>query len=1131
MHRLGIRFCASLMLVYSPFAYTAIPEQAAFIAQSDDSTRSPQDTYTINFNNVSIIELIRFASKLTGLNFIFEEQDLQFSVTVVSEEPIPAKSVMSVLSQVLRMHNLNLLEQEGNVLITTSNKVNQIPTIVSADLPPPQTHNAALITRIFRIKNANVNSVARIIKPMVSETALIEVSDETRQLIVTDITTNIDQIGALLSSLDAPHTSLEVESYKIRHAQPAELILLAQQILTPFTEGNPLLLVPQINASTIYIVSTPYLIDRAMTLLEDLDTPSAAHNGNLAEEEAGAPLIPQDRSAFFIYHPLNRPGAELEQELLNLGKSLKESGLTDNNFLLTLESTRWAPATNSLVFTGDAQSLQKIQVILQSMDVAKSMAPGTKGFFLYKLQHASCEQVAADLKKLAEKISSAAGESANVVSSIENIECVPSSNALLISGTTDAIEQIKVLISEFDVQTTSASPSREASFFVYKPKFLSAQELESSLATIIEDLTGSGLKDPDLLQAITSMHYVEKSQSLVFTGAPSALSKIQQLILQVDTQAETASAIEVIDDVTFMLYKIRFVPETELVNTLKSFALQLDPSHPGNKQIIETLSHVKWIKESNALLFTGTKTTLEKVENLLGKFDTSSGASEAPVIRNASTFVLYTPRYVKGPELVLILQDFMSNLQQSGVTDPGLYDAIKNLKWLDKTSCLLISGQTESIEEVQQLLTKFDVPSKDVTPPTIESIDNTSFLVYKLQYHPGNDIQTALKEVALSMKSAKNTAPELVDAINSLQWVQITNSLLCTGHQDVLVRLKELIENLDTPLRQVFIEVLIINTTLENQQTFGLMWGGQMKYLNRTLLQSGNFPQVSSGNTNNPGPSSIPTTANPTFYNNLQNVNGSTPLNTASTNIPFSVGFDLGVIGDIIMHKGKSFLSLGSLLNAIQFDKDSTVILNPKLVAQDNRQSTIFVGQNVPFTGSLVTTNSSAANSISNVANIEYRDIGVSLTITPMLGEQDIITLDVVQDISQLTQGGNVTTSATQINGIQTSHTHMETRVHVPDNHFVALSGMINDIKDNYKSGVPCLGGLPIIGALFSETDRNDSKDNIIIFIRPQIIKTYQEYKAITEHQEWLFKDQAKLPLLKEEFDDGIDLIKLPENE
>ncbi len=374
-----------------------------------------------------------------------------------------------------------------------------------------------------------------------------------------------------------------------------------------------------------------------------------------------------------------------------------------------------------------------------------------------------------------------------------------------------------------------------------------------------------------------------------------------------------------------------------------------------------------------------------------------------------------------------------------------------------------------------------------------------------------------MRQVAASLGKGATSPTALVDAINSLQWIEITNSMLCTGKQEVLVKLRDLIQNLDVPLRQVFIEVLVIETNLNNQQNFGLMWGGQVKYLNKTILQSGNFPLTSTSGSQTPASG---------FPVNLQGISGTNA--PSNTSIPFSTGFDLGVIGDIIMHKGQSFISMGSLLNAIQVDTDSTIVLNPKIITQDNRQSTVFVGQNIPYTGAIVTNQTS--NTLTT-SNIEYRDVGVSLTITPILGDNDIITMDIVQDISQVTNTSNVTTSTTQLTGIQTNHTHMETRVHVPNNHFVALSGMINDTKNHYRTAIPCLGGLPVIGALFSENDRNNTKNSVIIFVRPQIINSYKDYKGITEHQEWLYKDVARLPMLKEEFDEGVDMIKLPENQ
>ena len=141
---------------------------------------------------------------------------------------------MASLSQVLRMHDLILLEQEGNVLITKSTKVTQIPPIVSSDLPDSKSGNAALVTRVFRLKNASPGSIAAILRPMISQNALIEVSNETNQLIVTDITTNVDQIANLLISLDSSHSPLDVDLYTVKNLPPKDLILFCSADPKPF---------------------------------------------------------------------------------------------------------------------------------------------------------------------------------------------------------------------------------------------------------------------------------------------------------------------------------------------------------------------------------------------------------------------------------------------------------------------------------------------------------------------------------------------------------------------------------------------------------------------------------------------------------------------------------------------------------------------------------------------------------------------------------------------------------------------------------------------------------------------------------------------------------------------------------
>ncbi len=360
----------------------------------------------------------------------------------------------------------------------------------------------------------------------------------------------------------------------------------------------------------------------------------------------------------------------------------------------------------------------------------------------------------------------------------------------------------------------------------------------------------------------------------------------------------------------------------------------------------------------------------------------------------------------------------------------------------------------------------------------------------------------------------------LLNSINSIQWLEVTNSLLCSGDQETLTRLRELIKNLDIPLKQVFIEMLMIETNLANALQFGLEWGANYKYRDKF-----------SGNTFNTPPNFNSNATPDQFVTNLAG------LNTTVTPVPSKIpppnsGFDLGVIGEVIRHKGQTFLTLGSLLSALQTDSETSIIMTPKIITQDGRTSTLFRGENIPFAGSFVS-NTSGGGTI-NTSNIEYRDIGVSLTVTPVLGNSDIVTLDINLDRSQTV--GDITQATLQpgaqtASGIITSKTTMQTTVHVPDNNFLVLTGMVNNSNVKSKAGIPCLGGLPLVGALFSKSADSITNSNIVIFIRPHIINSVDDMRKISAKEEDFFRDQVGTPFLERNFDEGMELIKTVDDE
>lgn len=1311
-------------------------------------SKGEEDRYIINFYNVSMVEYIRFVGKISKLNFQFDEPDLNFPVTIVSEDPLTVQNILSALIQTLRSRGLSLLEQDNYLMVTKSKEITQIPTLVLPGKQTKQQEKAPIVTRVFRIQNANLNSVAAILRPMMSQAAMLDISVETRQLIVTDITTNVDKIATLLQSLDSPHSPLEIEVYKTRHVPTTTLILLTDQIVRPFSEGNPLIFVPQAETNSIFIVSTPHLIERAIEVMEDLDIAPKKITGasigdrvflyrltnksadellealeNIATQLQGSgsqsiklisalenvkwiedsnsllfltdletqtkieeilktldtfsdarnyyiykiekaeedvlqtslnelvkslkknpserelveaiqslryiketnsfiftgsdealkkikELLPNldvaasaDSSSnhYLLYTPQYLSGKELLSALEDLEDNLGSSGLKDDSLLKAIHSMKWVPSTNTLLFTGtppalehvqsmiklidipagaptkiflyqpqfisndqietaldeladkldhknlsdrnlataidsmtwipesqnflfksDPASIEKLQGFLKDIDNPKEAESIASAYFLFNLKYARGEDILLHLEKIAKSLPEHDPAQKAIVEVIDKITLLKETNSLLLTGPQKAVDSVKTLISQFDVVGATPPSHEKTAFFIYKPLYLSLTDLEAGLHATADDLRKSGLIDPSLLESIDTMRIVDATHSLIFTGSKESLEKAKEIISTIDVKGAqvTAETLGEFSGHTFFIYKVRYVTTQELLRLLSSVVLNLEKEgKEKNQQLIKSIKSAKEIPETTSLLFTGPAPVLEKINDLLKQLDTPTGLGEKKEVeaRAVGTYVVYKPVNVSGPELIELMRDFHQNLAQSGVNEPDVFETIDNLKYISRTGYILVSGDQVSVEKVQELLKKFDVPGQGTGVTSLTQME-TSFLIYKLHYHLGNELQMTLKAIAQDLtRSDPQAKQNLMNAINSIQWIKITNSLLATGTPEILTQLKELIQNLDIPLRQVFIEVLIIETTLSNNQQFGLQWGGKVQYLNRFAGGTSNFPS--------PNPAG---TASRALSEPLSRVNATnTPL-ASDIVLPSQNGggFDLGVIGDIILHKGKTFLSLASLVNALQQDSDTVVVMNPKIVAQDNQQATIFVGQNIPFTGSQVSTIQGGGSQVQS--NIEYRDVGVNLSITPILGMNDIITLDIINEITN--QVENTTSSGASLQGLQTSRTALNARVHVPNKHFVALSGMLQDTKTHFRSAIPCLGGLPIIGAFFSENDRLNSRNNVIFFIRPVIIDSVEEYRKITENQEDLYKEVGVKQIVKEEIDEAIDWIRSQED-
>jgi type II secretory pathway component GspD/PulD (secretin) len=940
----------------------------------------------------------------------------------------------------------------------------------------------------------------------------------TNSIIFTGDPASLKRVDELLASVDSAssgHSDKNFILYKPQYASRDKTEAYLKQVADHLNRNSDAPLIDSIRSikwiepsQSFMFYGSPSSLDRIKELLQSFDTESTS-------ETKG--------QGFFLY-PLKFASEERTKEYLDQVTDNLSKKEGDQMLIATLHSRKWIPQSNSFMFSGPDASLNKIKEMLDSFDTAEAKGPVKPGYVIYKVQNTSGDMIEEDLETLIKNMQATGMKDSPLVKVLQNARYVKETNSILLTGDPNTVKEAEELITKYD--TPHKGPSGPGNFFLYKPQHATAVVIEKSLKDIAINLKKSSLADPNLLAAIDSMKYVDSTNSLIFTGNPEAIQKIQVLLKDIDIPPQRHAPIQHVGKSTFLLYKLNHASPNQITTSLKAITNDLKKSGATDKDFVTALSSMKYVKETNSLMFTGSADALTKVQALVEKFDVT-GLAPKPTITaltsGPSDFFIYRPMSLSGPELEKTLTEFGENLKASGLNDPGLFHSIETMKYVSNTQSLVFTGDPKSLNRVKELLKEFDIPANlpDGGPHSdtqIQAIDNTSFLVYKLQFHKGDEIQGALRQIAKDLLISNAPVNQnLLNSINSLQWLEVTNSLLCSGDQETLTRLRELLKNLDIPLKQVFIEILVLQTSLTNAVDFGLEWGGKLKYKNKF-----------SGSFNNLLPTDTVSTGS--FSSNLQDITATVP--PVPTDIPFNSGFDLGVIGDIIMHKGNSFLSLGSLLTAIQTDNETTIVLTPKLITQDSKTSSIFIGQNIPFAGSFISNQS--ANTVTT-SNLEYRDIGFNLTITPVLGNSDIITMEInidsTSESSSAGRGATFNFQAGQATGITTNRTSMQTTVHIPDKHFLILSGMVNNSNSKQTSGIPCLGGIPVIGAAFTQNNQTESLSSLVIFMRPTIVNSLDDMKKLTADQEDFFREQAGTPFLEHNFDEAMEFIKSPEDE
>ena len=289
-----------------------------------------------------------------------------------------------------------------------------------------------------------------------------------------------------------------------------------------------------------------------------------------------------------------------------------------------------------------------------------------------------------------------------------------------------------------------------------------------------------------------------------------------------------------------------------------------------------------------------------------------------------------------------------------------------------------------------------------------------------------------------------------------------TNSLIITAPEPQYRQIRAVIDKLDVRRAQVFVESLIAEVNADKAAEFGIQWQGavgQNGDLNLGVLGT-NF-----------------------------SIGGANLISLASGGgtVPPSTGLNVGVA-----QRTNGIYVLGFLARYLQSNGDGNILSTPNLLTLDNEEAKIVIGQNVPFvTGQYANTGTNAnGNTVNPFQTIERKDVGLTLKVKPQISENGTVRLTISQEVSSV--------QSTSSSGPITNKRSIDTNVLVNDGSIVVLGGLLQDEFAGQQEKVPGLGDIPLFGALFKSETRSRRKTNLMVFIRPVVVRDAASTEALT---------------------------------
>mgnify|MGYP001166319926 CR=1 FL=1 len=464
---------------------------------------------------------------------------------------------------------------------------------------------------------------------------------------------------------------------------------------------------------------------------------------------------------------------------------------------------------------------------------------------------------------------------------------------------------------------------------------------------------------------------------------------------------------------------------------------------PFLSQFFSELNTITPSPNGKSLTFIGNENDYKRLSNLIKKFDVKTKTESIEIkLKNTSS-----------SEVTEVLKSLLET--GSWLINPTNEVSIINL---EKLNSVYISAPENSLNQVKEFVNDFDKinlktnikkDDKETKIQNEKKIEKTQrfenkfgFEVITLKHANSYEIEETLNKIIIN--SYTNNDNNSITSNNaSIQSYLSGNQIIISGGAIYRDEIKNLIETLDQPIKQVFVEAIVAELSTSKAKELGLQFSGSSGKAGLTVLNNNSL--------------------------------GANITSNVNSFISEGIGITLGP-------GAKQVSSIGALINVIENDGNSEILATPTLLAMNNKQAQILVGSNIPIiTGKYAQNSSESANS--PFQTISRQDVGIIFKIKPVIGLDGYITIEMEQEVSELD------TSSALTSDVVTTKRAIATSAVVKTGKTLAIGGLINETTQFLGAKIPILGDLPGIKELFNQRRVSRSKRNLVIFLKPSIVK------------------------------------------